>query len=268
MNRQSLPASTSRRFRKIALAAVVAAACPLFATSALAQVLVTDVPAETSANAAVTKQIAQYAKQLEQLTHEVNTDVQTLETYQALISSITNVINNPIGALIPPNSNMPHISTSQISALTQYQCGSTSSSGGSGSILGSLVNAIHLGGNNIPQMQQQICSDIVFVQADSYNATADLYNQMPQFHKSLSGLSNLMSSINNVEGGNASAQATTFSAQQKQAIADWKSRTTMDKDIVESLQAQQSTLAKQLMHGTPGLAGDAIQTAAFAAAFQ
>ena len=253
--------------RLTGIAFVLALALAAIAGGAHAQVLVTDTGAIAQLGTANGQLVSTYARQFLQLSHEINTDLQTLETYQALMASIQNVINNPIGALIPANTTMAQLSQSQIAGIAQQQCGGGNSGSLVADAIGTLANAIDLGGSNIAQSQQQLCEGVIVAQADQYNATADLYNQMPQFHKSLGGLDGLIASISNVSGGNANTQATTFTAQQQQAIMDWRTRVTMDQQVVQSLQSQQQVFAQILIKGNPGLAGEAIQTAVFAGAF-
>ncbi len=262
MKTSTVPFNSGHRAKRQIAFFFSLAATALATTGVKAQVLVTDVTsnAQTAAISAF-QQGAEYAKSVEQAVTLAN-------QLQQMISSINNIISNPLSSLIPTTTTMNELSPDTIQALIQAKC---NPGGGSGNIvasaLGAAVQAMDLN-NSFAKQQQVNCGNIVYAQADQYNATADLYQQVPALHNSMSAVTGLMTQISNFGDSNkATSQSTTLSNQQQQVIMEWTARVKMDQGIIDSLNQQQSMLATALFNSRPSLVGNIVQATALAGAF-
>jgi hypothetical protein len=250
--------------RRAALVMSLAVACTAMG-SANAQVLVTDVPAETAAGTTATASTAMQAFQAgAQYTNFVAQLTQ-------LTSTLSSVISNPLGAILPSTNVMSELSPATTQQLIQGKCSSATSGGIVGGALqglSSAVSAIDLGGN-IAQAQQQICGNIVYAQVDEYNATVDLYGQMPLLRNSMTQVQAMAQQINGIMGNSTSStsQTVALTQQEQHQISEWQTRVNLDENIIKTLNQQQSTLAAISLRGNPNILGDAVQAAALKAAF-
>jgi len=230
-----------------------------------AQVLVTDVPAETSASTTAAEDTAmhvfqtgtQYANFVAQLTQ--------------LTSTLSSIASNPLGAILPSTNTMSELSPSTVQQLIQGKCYSATSGGIVGGVLqglSSAVSSIGFGGS-ITQTQEAVCSNIVNAQADEYNATVDLYQEMPQLRSDSSQVQSLVQQLNGIMGNANFSSSQTLAVLQahSQQITEWQTRVGMDQKIIDTLNQQQSALAAISLKGNPNILGDAVQAAALKAAF-
>lgn len=259
INRPNFVCFTPRRAALgVALAAGMAAT-----GSVKAQVLVTDVASnvQTTAIAAFQKGAA-YAKQVEEALTLVN-------QLQQMISTINTVISNPIGSLIPSTTTMTTLDPATIASLVQAKCNPGGGTGNfMGAALGAAVQALNLN-RSFAQQQQDNCTNIVMSEADQYNATVDLYKMVPELHNSMSAVTSLMSQLSNFgDTSKATSQSVTLLTNQQQLVMDWNTRVTMDKKVIDTLNAQQSGLAAAMMNSRPSLVGNIVQATALAAAFR
>jgi len=250
--------------RRAALVMSLAVAC-IAMGGAHAQVLVTDVPAETATGTTATASTAMQAFQAgAQYTNFVAQLTQ-------LTSTLSSIASNPLGAILPSTNIMSELSDSTRDQLIQGKCyGATSGGIVSGVLQGlsSAVSSIGFGGS-ITQTQQLICSNIVYAQVDEYNATVDLYGQMPQLRNNMTAVQGMVQQLNGIMGNSSTSTANTvaLTQQQQQQIAEWQTRVKMDDNVIQTLNQQQSTLAAISLRGTPNILGDAVQDAALKAAF-
>jgi len=246
-----------RAMLALALAGAMAATGSLHA-----QVLVTDVPAETSASTTAAEDSAMHVFQT--TTQYANFVAQLTQ----LTSTLSSIASNPLQALIP-SANMTTLSQAQIQSLVNAKCQPASSGGNI------LINAVQSAvqgmslNSSIQEQQQVICGNIINAQADQYNATVTLYQQIPALQNNLTALQGLMQQLNGVMGNStsATAQTVTFTAQQQTQISAWQTRMGMDTQIVTALNQQQSTLASLALNARPDLLGSAVQATALATAF-
>jgi len=248
-----------RRAHKV----VIAITCSLgIVGNASAQEVVTDPGVLAQTITTVTNTASTAANTLNTVTNTANTVTQ-------ITSTIGTIVSNPLAALIPPNSDMTELSTNQITALITAKCPTTSTGGNIvASALSSAVQSLDSSTSNAAQ-QQRICSNTVFVQADEYNATVDLYKQMPQLHNTVGTLQGMMQKLNGVMGNSSSAAAQTnnFTAAEQDEVNQWSIRVQMDKNIIDTLNQQQSILAAVSLSAQPDLLGSSVQAAALALAF-
>lgn len=203
-------------------------------------------------------------------TNTLTTATNTLNTVTQITSTLSTLASNPLASLINGNSNLTELSQSQITSLINGKCPLTSTGGNI--VTGAISSAIQSLDPNtsIAAQQQMVCANIVWRQTDEYNATVDLYLQMPQLHNSMAGLQGMMQQLNGVMGNasSASAQTNNFTAAEQDEITQWNTRMQMDKNIIDTLNQQQSILAAVSMNAQPDLLGSSIQAAALAGAFK
>ncbi|WP_158879971.1 hypothetical protein [Rhodanobacter sp. L36] len=250
----------------LALAGVIVATGSLHA-----QVLVTDVPAESAAATSATANTSTASFSSAMSAFQTGAQYTTLlGQLTQLTSTLSSIASNPIGAIIPNTNTMTELSDSTKQQLIQGKCYSATSGGMVSGVLQGLsaaVSSINLSGN-ITQTQQQICSGIVTAQVDEYNATVDLYQQVPQLRSSSTALQGLVQQMNGIMGNSSSstAQTVAFTAQQQTTLTDWQTRVKMDESIISTLNQQQSTLSAIALKGNPNILGDAIQATALKSA--
>jgi hypothetical protein len=261
MQKSTTPRSVAaRRARKTAIA--VALVCSLGVGTVHATLPVIDIGAiyqETiSATNAVTTAL-----------NTASTVTNTLNTVTQLTSTLNAIASNPLAALIPSDNNMTELSQAQINELISAKCPMTSAGG---NIVATAVsNAIQSldPNSSIAAQQQRICSNTVFIEADEYNATVALYKEMPQLHNSVGTLQGMMQQLKGVMGNSASAtaQTGTFTAAEQHQLTEWNTRVAMDKNIIDTLNKQQSILAAVSLNAKPDLLGSSVQAIALAGAF-
>ncbi len=253
--------SAARRMRNSGIAIALAGSLGVGAVHA--QWAVVDAGAIAQETISATNAVSTAANTLSTVTNTLNTVTQ-------LTSTISTIASNPLAALIPSNSNMSELSTDQINSLISAKCPVISN--GSNIVVSALSSAVQSldPNSSIAAQQQRICSNTVFVQADEYNATVDLYKQMPQLHTNVATLQGMMQQLNGVMGNSSSAaaQANTFTAAEQDQIAQWTTRVQMDKNIIDTLNQQQSILAAVSMNAQPDLLGTSVQAGALALAFK
>jgi hypothetical protein len=256
-----------RRARKTAMA--IALVCSLGVSTAHAQFAVIDAGdiAQTTATAGSTALTA--TNTLTTAANTLTTATNTLNTVTQITSTISSIASNPLAVLIPSNTNLTELSQSQITSLINGKCPLASSGGNI--VTGAISSAVQSLDPNasIAVQQQMICSNIVWRQADQYNATVDLFLQMPQLHNSMAGLQGMMQQLNGLMGNasSAAAQTSNFTAAEQDEISQWNTRMQMDKSIIDTLNQQQSILAAVSMNAQPDLLGSSVQAAALATAF-
>ncbi|HEY0198837.1 MAG TPA: hypothetical protein VGC19_09885 [Rhodanobacter sp.] len=251
--------------RKTGLVVALTLAFGLVASSVSAQVFVTDKLAITSNHEdsalSYAKQGLQYGKQLEQLTHEVQTDASTLATLQNILMQAQNLGTNI------------QLFDSQLQEITNTDQIIQSACPGAGAgIVGDLLNSLTsaLSSNQpVTTRQQMICAQIVIFQIDEYNKTAKALNAIGSANTStLSKLNSLIASVDTLgKTSNAEAQAAGISATVTTAMGTWQSQIKADDAVIATLQKQQALLATVAMKGSNTLLGNVVQAAALKAAF-
>jgi hypothetical protein len=123
-------------------------------------------------------------------------------------------------------------------------------------------------GQSIVTAQQQICAQIVQLQVKEYNATATVYNKMPQYGSALQQLNQLANGFNSL-GGSSSVQteAQNYTSQLSTDVSEWQAELKSDDAMIQSLQNQQSILARVALHGSNTILGNVVQAGALEAAF-
>ncbi len=255
--------TTSRRvsclsMRKAGAALSLTLACCLGMGTAHAQVLVMDVTTEAETTASYGEEAAQTLKQISQYETQ-------LQQYQQMLSSIQGITS---GMSLLPNT----LQHADYNSVVTAACG-----GGSGisNILGTVISdvASEITGNTpIQQQQQEICAKITYYQVDQYNTTVDMLNKMTgayqqQFQK-IEGIANGISSLTQADTGNVTAQEQKYSNTISSEMSTFNAQMEADTNIIKTLQAQQSILARIAFKGNPNLIGDATQAAILTAVFK
>jgi len=233
--------------------------------TAQAQVLVTDTAA-IAANeegfksqlvqsiAEYTRQGMQYAKQLEQYYQQVEQYKQLLMTIKGLGTNIS-FSSNKLEPIDDPTE------------LIDMNCPNPSG----GSVIGGLVTSVAAAVSPetpITVAQQQICANITMLQVDEYNRTVAILNQLDQYGGTLQKLNKLANEVKTLgTTSGATTQAATYSATTAYAMQQWRTAIAGDEAVIQSLNQQQSILAKAAMRGKSSVIGTVVQAAALKAAF-
>ncbi|WP_175927487.1 hypothetical protein [Burkholderia cepacia] len=233
----------SRGLRRAKLAACCAIATCVYAAGAHAQVVTID-PTNNATS------VAGFAKQLAQTIQQYQIEFQTLQNMLVTAQSIgTN----------------PSIFTSQLPMITDTtqlitaKCPGAEGVSAVTDVMNTIANSLSPT-QYIVTAQQQICAQIVQLQVKEYNATATLYNKMPQYGSSLQQLVKLANSASSMGSSSAvQTQAQTYSSSLSQDIDVWQTEVKSDEAMIQSLQQQQSILARVALHGSNTILGNVVQ---------
>ncbi len=234
------------------LAAVCVVVACLFASSASAQVLTLD-------NTNNATNIAGFAKQLAQTVQQYQVEFQTLQNMLVTAQSL---------GTTPPTftSQLPMINDT--SQLISAKCPGATGTSAVTDIMNTITTSL-APSSYIVTAQQQICAQIVQLQVKEYNATATLYNKMPQYGTSIQQLTQLANSINSMGSSSAvQTQAQSYSSQLSTDVSGWQTELQSDDAMIQSLQQQQSILARVALHGSNTILGNVVQATALEAAFK
>lgn len=221
-----------------------------------AQVLVTNPPLQSANHsdflAQLEKTISQYEKQIQQ--YELQ-----LQQYQQMLINIKN-----LGNQVPSfNNNLQHLDAN---AIALAQCGSA----GGSSWFGSLVTSVFAPTSPYAQSQQQICQNIVVIQVQKYNETADMLNRMNQYAALARNTESDRNGVGQTNNGDLSSntnQVERNSSELALEMSNWQARMKAYDAEIGALQDTQSILANAAMYArTPDLLGTSVQAAALKAA--
>jgi hypothetical protein len=224
--------------------------------SASAQVLVANPPLQSANHsdflAQLEKTISQYEKQIQQ--YELQ-----LQQYQQMLINIKN-----LGNQVPTfNNNLQHLDAAQ---LQKVQCDSTAGS----PWFGNLVVSVFAPTSPYSGSQQQICENIVAIQVQKYNETADMLSRMNQYAALAKDTESERDSVGQTDNGDLSSnsnQVERNGAELDLEMSNWQARMKACDAEIGALQATQSLLAEAEMKArTPDLLGTSVQAAALKAA--
>lgn len=255
--------ATLPRVRQTALTLALMAG--VFASTTQAQVLVTDTVAISAAEEGFKSQLAQTVAQYTRQGLEFEKQVQQYTTQlEQLRSILTKIQSLGTGISLVPK-KMERLSEDESNLLVDQTC--------PGAPLGAVVSGAisgFLGSSHQPitVRQQLICRQIVLLQVDQYNITADALGQLTAQASTVQKLNGIVNSISTLgESNSATSQAQQYMAQLQTASATWK--TQMDADIaaISTLQQQQGALAKVALNGSHAILGQVVNAVALKAAF-
>lgn len=258
MNNSALnPPKSRRSIRKVSVVVSFALAFGLTASSASAQVFVTDKLAITSnhqdAATSYLKQGMQYAKQLQEYQTQLQQYQQILTTVQGLATG---------GILLTSGTLTP---ISNASNLIQQSCPGANGGG----VLGDMTSIVTSSfSQSITTNQQNICAQIVMAQVEKYNKTVKVVNDTQVFGQQLQQLTAHLGRLTTQgDSDRESADASFHSSQIASEMVDWESQMEKYDAIINTLQTQQGILAKVALNGSNTILGNVVQAGAFAAAF-
>lgn len=203
--------------------------------------------------AGYTRQGLQYAKQLEQYYQQVQQYQQLLMTVKGLATNIS-FSSSELKPIDDPTS------------FIDRNCPSAAGGSVIGSLVRSAVWAIS-GQTPITTAQQQICANITMLRIDQYNRTVEIVNQLDQYGGTLQKLNNLANQVNSLgTASGATTQAATVSATTAFAMQQWKAAMAGDQAIIDTLNKQQTMLAKAALNGENNPLGTVVQAVALKAA--
>lgn len=238
-------------------------ACALTAGAARAQVIVTDPILEGAQTTSNVTQGTQLAKQLLQLEQQIQSYATQLEQLRNILTKIQSLGSD---ISLVPKSLQP-LSSHESDKLIGQAC--------PGAPLGGVVSGVISGllGNSsnqpIAERQQLICEQIVLLQIDEYNITANALAELTVQQSTVQNLSDIVNSISTMgESSSASSQAQQFMSQLHVASDTWRKQVEADESMIATLQQQQAVLSKVALNGSNTVLGDIVQAGAFALAFK
>jgi len=245
-------ASESRLIQRGGLVLAIVLALGLGPLSANAQVITNDPGAIAKLVSQIEKQAQQYEKQIQQ--YELQ-----LQQYQQLLINIKN-----LGNQVPNfNNNLQHLDAGTIA---QAQCGSA----GGSSWFGGLIVSVFAPTSPYAQSQRQICQDVVAIQVQKYNETADMLNRMNRYAALAKDTESNRNAVGQTSNGDLSSntnQVERNSSELDLEMSNWQARMKAYDAEIGALQATQSILANAAMSArTPDLLGTSVQAAALKAA--
>jgi conjugal transfer/entry exclusion protein len=200
------------------------------------------------------KQILQYEKQIQQYTTQL----------EQLRNMLTKIESLGTGVSLTPKTLEP-LSGSDQDKLVDQACPGAASGG----VVLSAISGL-LGGSDQPITERQnlICREIVMIQIDEYNITAQALGSLTAQASTVQKLSEIINSISTFgESSSATSQAEQFMSQLKLAGDTWQKQIEADERMVATLRQQQGVLAKVALNGSNTILGNVVQAAALKAAF-
>lgn len=237
----------------------------VFASSAQAQVLVTDTAAISTSEEGFKSQLAQsveqYTKQGMQYAKQIEQYQQQILQYEQILTSIQSLAT---GGITLTSEKLTPISDA--SNLIQQSCPGASGGG----ILGSMTSFVTSSfDNSITKNQQDICVQIVLVKIDKYNKTVKVVNDTQRFGQELQQITTTLSKMTTQgDSDRVTANTAAHSEQLAWEMQDWQSQMKKDDAIISTLEQQQGILAKMALNGHHTILGNVVQAAAFAKAFE
>lgn len=223
--------------------------------SAGAQVVTNDPGAIAKLVAQIQKQVQQYEKQIQQ--YELQ-----LQQYQQMFINLQS-----LGNVMPSFNNQPqHLNANQ---LAQIECNSSNGTWSVGSIVQSVTSSYD---KQYVEAQKEICAQVVTIQVDKYNRTADMMGRL-NYYNSLAQQTDQSRTGISQQSGTGDLNSNTNQAARNLAdlqteIANWQSQMAADDSMLKTLQDMQSVLAEAALKGSQDMLGKGVQAAALAAALQ
>lgn len=214
---------------------------------------------ETNDPVAIGKLVSQIEKQVQQYEKQIQQYELQLQQYQQMLINLKN-----LGNKVPSfNNNMQHLDAAQ---LQQVQCDDASGS----SWFGNLMVSVFAPTSPYVEDQRQICQNIVAIQVQKYNETADMLNRMNQYATLAANTETDRNTVGQTGNGDLSSntnQVERNSAELDLEMSNWEARMKAYDAEIGALQTTQSLLADAAMKArTPDLLGTSVQAAALKAA--
>lgn len=237
----------------------------LFANAARAQVLVTDATAISTTEEGFKSQLAQT---IEQYTKQGMQYAKQLEQYRTQMEQLRNILTKiqslGTGISLVPKS-MEKLSEDESNLLVDQACPGAPMGAAAGGAISGLLGSAH---QPITARQQLICREIVLLQVDQYNITADALSELTTQASTVQKLNDVVNGISTLgESNSATSQAQQYMAQLQTASYTWKKQVDADEAMITTLQHQQSLLAKVALNGSNTVLGHVVNAVALKAAF-
>lgn len=240
----------------LGLVASVSLVTFMAASAAHAQILVTDVDSNATQTSQLAKQVLQYKKQLQQYT----TQLEQLRNMLTKIQSLGSGISLTSKTLQP-------LSSSDQDEIVDQACPGGASSPAT-AIAGAITGLLGSSSQSITERQTLLCREIVYIQIDEYNITANALGSLTAQASTVQKLSEIVNSISTFgESSSATSQAEQFMSQLNLAGETWQKQVEADEKMIATLQQQQGVLAKVALNGSNTILGNVVQAVALKAAF-
>ncbi|HEV7123134.1 MAG TPA: hypothetical protein VGN24_06865 [Rhodanobacter sp.] len=265
MRRLSPTKTTARCALNKSLIVVLSLAGWLAPSVVGAQVIVTDPILEGAQTSSNVTQGTQLAKQLLQLEQQIRSYATQLEQLRNILTRIQSVGSNI--SMTPKSLQL--LDSTQSDKLVEQACPGPGMSP-AGIVSGVISGFLGKNSNQpITERQQLVCKQIVLLQIDEYNVTAEALGELTVQQSAVQKLSDIVGSISTMgESSSASSQTQQFLSQLQAASDTWKKQVEADDSMIATLQQQQAVLSKVALNGSNTVLGDIVQAGAFALAFQ
>jgi hypothetical protein len=265
MRRLSPTKTTARCALNKSLIVVLSLAGWLAPSVVGAQVIVTDPILEGAQTSSNVTQGTQLAKQLLQLEQQIRSYATQLEQLRNILTRIQSVGSNI--SMTPKSLQL--LDSTQSDKLVEQACPGPGMSP-AGIVSGVISGFLGKNSNQpITERQQLVCKQIVLLQIDEYNVTAEALGELTVQQSAVQKLSDIVGSISTMgESSSASSQTQQFLSQLQAASDTWKKQVEADDSMIATLQQQQAVLSKVALNGSNTILGDIVQAGAFALAFQ
>ncbi|MDL9998464.1 hypothetical protein QTI24_07630 [Variovorax sp. J22P240] len=250
--------------RKAASTSALVLASILFTGPARAQLATFDFAALGQAIAQYSAQASEYAEQAQRWAETVQQYQKQVAHYQQMIAKVAR-----LDFSVQPTNTLTPIT--DISGMVAQACPGAGNSvtDTALSIVG--LSSLDLNGN-LAVRQRTICQQITLLQIDKYNETAKMLERMSQYSSLLQKIDqhrDLVQGISSVGDLQANTNEAVRNANKlAKEMSDWQALMAAKDAAIHALQAQQTTVAKVRLKGSPKtVLGEIVQAGAFAAAF-
>ena len=217
---------------------------------------------ETNDPVAIGKLVSQIEKQVQQYEKQIQQYELQLQQYQQMFINLKS-----LGNVMPSfNNQLQHLDANQ---LAQVECNSPNGTWSVGGIAQSITSSFN---KSYVEAQKEICAQVVTIQVDKYNKTADMMDRM-NYYNSLAQQTDQSRTGISQESGTGDLNSNTNQAARNLAdlqteFANWQSRMAADDSMLKTLQDMQSVLAEAALKGSQDMLSKGVQAAALAAALQ
>jgi hypothetical protein len=198
------------------------------------------------------------------LTSQLTQLMTTVETLQKTYSTIESTIGSLGLNLLQIDNQLKEISTADMQAQIQQECGDLDPVGAIMSFAGFDMNT------DVRTQQRKVCQQIIETQTHKYNTAVNMLAHMNGYSNTLRKISDSFATIASFASGDR--QALTYHTNETLSAMTMEMNNAeqmmkADDATIAALQTRQSQLAKVALRGSSSMIGNAMQGVIFAAAF-
>ncbi|WP_146745366.1 hypothetical protein [Dyella jiangningensis] len=210
------------------------------------------------------RQAIESAKSNLTLASQLSQLMTTVETLQKTYSTIESTIGSMGLNLLQIDNQLKKISTADMQAQIQQECGGLDPVGAVMSFAGFDMNT------DVRTQQRKVCQQIIEAQTHKYNTAVDMLTHMNGYSSTLGKISDSFAKITNFASGDRQALTYHTNETLSAMTMDMNNAEQMmkaDDATIAALQTRQSQLAKVALRGSSSMIGNAMQGVIFASAF-